>query len=441
MRTSKEEEKNHDITSWGSLKKLKQMTSNLLNSQTNMSVIDKKQRRLKNLSQSINPSSSQNESCEYTHNYQTENVPESNLLSLTQTLTLKDDNKQKIFSAEISNKNEDNLDNESIDSANKFNIDKNIDFDQFRLQLETMKQLYEKKLIEIDNLNNDIYNKEMKINEYTQYLKKYMDQNKIKMEENLNGTNIYKSTLNNNNNTLRSINNEIPFYHNAESIMNRSSNLSQDEEKNLKLKEINTLKQEINNLKRKHEKQKAELEKQLNDELENSLKQLQSEYDNKIKEFTDENENIIKQLQDQILNLKLKLEDFDKKYITKAEHERIYNKIKEEQNKELEIYEKEVEKLEQLLRENNLLFVNNSNLNLTQHINPSNAINVVDMQQELNIGGENNEVVCMISNIDSPCNINEKKLYEINTQKSNKYSSKEINTKNSSIKTENVIYI
>ena len=48
MKMSKDnnDERNHDTTSWGSLKKLKQMTNSLLNSQTNVTMIEKKQRRL-----------------------------------------------------------------------------------------------------------------------------------------------------------------------------------------------------------------------------------------------------------------------------------------------------------------------------------------------------------------------------------------------------------
>ena len=133
------------------------------------------------------------------------------------------------------------------------------------------------------------------------------------------------------------------------------------------------------------------------------MKKLQFEYEDKIKEFSEENEKTIKHLQDQIFNLKLKLEDYDKKYITKSEHELIYNKIKSDQNKELEMYEKEVEKLEQILRENNLLFITNNQTNLNINNNDL-GINIVDIQKELQMGADNNEVVCIVSELGSPLN-------------------------------------
>ena len=184
--------------------------------------------------------------------------------------------------------------NKSIDSQTKLNPETNIDFEQFRSHLETMKDQYEKKLTEIDGLNNDILLKEKKISEYTQYLKKYMDQNKIKYDENPHDVFNNKATNYNQNSNLNSLINEPNFQGEIRMNLSKGNNLSQEEEKNMKLKEINNLKHELNNLKRKHEKQKIELENQLNNELEISLEKLKFEYEEKIKNFTEENEKTIR---------------------------------------------------------------------------------------------------------------------------------------------------
>ena len=405
------------------------MTNSLLNSQTNVTMIEKKQRRLKNLSTNENPSTSHAELNNFQSNYQSANNLGKVQLSITQSGSVQN----KISNQPSVEKLHDNYHkytNKSIDSQTKLNPETNIDFEQFRSHLETMKDQYEKKLTEIDGLNNDILLKEKKISEYTQYLKKYMDQNKIKYDENPHDVFNNKATNYNQNSNLNSLINEPNFQGEIRMNLSKGNNLSQEEEKNMKLKEINNLKHELNNLKRKHEKQKIELENQLNNELEISLEKLKFEYEEKIKNFTEENEKTIKHLQDEIYILKVKLEDFDKKYITKAEHEKIFNQIKDEQNKELEMYEKEVEKLEQLLRENNLMFNNNTNSNVVI-TNPNNPINLFDMQKELQNGNENGDVVCVISELGSLANNN-----AIANSITKNYSNSNIKTTN---KNENVI--
>jgi hypothetical protein len=163
----------------------------------------------------------------------------------------------------------------------------NLSQEEIKNQIEIVKNLYEKKLLEINQIYSEINIKETKIIELSQSIGKLLE--------------------NDSNNTKA---NQLNLQ--KEAIIH-----------NQRLKEISELKIEINNVKRKHNKKLEQIEKEYENEINESLEKINEEYTLRIREFNEDHNKNIKILQDDILLLKNKLEKLENQneYISKTKHE------------------------------------------------------------------------------------------------------------------------
>jgi len=255
----------------------------------------------------------------------------------------------------VSNSSANNMNSTHPASSNNNSnlVLENLSTEELKIHLENAKRIYEKKLLDTDQLIKEINTKDVRICELTSELKSLLEtemglesssaqanfnlaphENNEIIKSNFN-VGISSNNMNNrsfcnaqninkiNCDTHLNANNEINYeginsnnYNHYNSRSNYNNNDS-NQRVNFKKKEISDLNLEINNIKRNHSDLIQQIEKEYDKELELNINKLKDLYEKKISEMSEEQDKKIKELQQEIYLIKNKINQYENFYINK----------------------------------------------------------------------------------------------------------------------------